>query len=249
MKLIPLISVIVALMLACGSNPNSQPAGLNQTDVHKVLAQEVIQTTNYTYLRVEENEIEQWLAVPKMEASAGGTYYYKGGGMLMKDFKSKELNRTFTEILFLEQVRSTPEFADKIIPPPTPHGADPHNTIPVTESKANTNVATDKKSVKIEPVKDGITIAELYKNKKSYSGKTVKVKGEVTKFNPYIMDKNWIHLQDGTDYSGKFDLTATTNFETKVGDIITLQGIIALDQDFGYGYAYELLMQDAKLVK
>ena len=169
MKLLPLTSIIVGLMPACGSDPNSQPAGLSQTDVHKVAVQEVIQTTNYTYLRVEENEIEQWLAVPKMEASAGGTYYYKGGGMLMKDFKSKELNRTFKEILFLEQVSSSPEFADKKIPPPTPQGANPHSTVPVTESKANTNVATEKKTVKIEPVKNGITIAELYKNKKSYS--------------------------------------------------------------------------------
>jgi hypothetical protein len=34
-----------------------------------------------------------------------------------------------------------------------------------------------------------------------------------------------------------------------VGDIVTLEGKIVLDQDFGYGYKYELLMEDAKIIK
>ena len=63
------------------------------------------------------------------------------------------------------------------------------------------------------------------------------------------MNKNWIHIQDGTDNSGKFDLTVTTDIEVKVGDTITLEGAIALDKDFGFGYKYEVIMEDAKLVK
>jgi hypothetical protein len=63
------------------------------------------------------------------------------------------------------------------------------------------------------------------------------------------MKKNWIHLQDGTDFSGKFDLAVTTDSEVKVGDNITVEGVITLDKDFGFGYFYEVLMEDAKINK
>ena len=74
------------------------------------------------------------------------------------------------------------------------------------------------------------------------------MKGEVTKFNPSIMDRNWIHLQDGTEFEGQFDLTATSLESFKVGSIVTLEGILALNQDFGYGYMYELLLEKATAV-
>jgi hypothetical protein len=63
------------------------------------------------------------------------------------------------------------------------------------------------------------------------------------------MKRNWIHIQDGTEYSGKFDLTATTDIEATVGETLTLEGTITLDKDFGYGYSYEVLMEDAKPIK
>jgi CRISPR/Cas system CMR subunit Cmr6 (Cas7 group RAMP superfamily) len=84
--------------------------------------------------------------------------------------------------------------------------------------------------------------------KKSYSGKVVKIKGKVTKFNPAIMEKNWVHIQDGTDFRNEFDITVTTNVFVTVGDTITFEGKIALDQDFGYGYVYKVLMEDGKPV-
>ena len=63
------------------------------------------------------------------------------------------------------------------------------------------------------------------------------------------MGKNWIHLQDGTDFKGKFDLTVTTNETVNEGDKISVEGMITIDKDFGYGYFYEVLMEDAKIIK
>ena len=68
------------------------------------------------------------------------------------------------------------------------------------------------------------------------------------KFSTGIMDKNWIHFQDGTSYSEKFDLTVTTNQEVNVGDIITIKGRISLDKDFGYDYFYDVIMEDAEII-
>jgi uncharacterized protein (DUF2344 family) len=110
-------------------------------------------------------------------------------------------------------------------------------------------VIVKKEEVNLQPAEQGITIAELIANKEKYAGKTVRVKGKVTKFNTKIMKHNWIHIQDGTEYAGKFDLTATTDVEVAVGETITLEGKVTLDKDFGYGYLYEILLEDSKLIK
>jgi hypothetical protein len=109
-------------------------------------------------------------------------------------------------------------------------------------------VAIEKMDVKVDPCNGCIKISDLLENKKTYSGKTIKVTGKVTKYNPEIMGKNWIHIQDGSEFQGGFDLTITTDQKAALGEIITFEGKIVLDKDFGYGYSYNVLMEDAKPV-
>ena len=71
-----------------------------------MLVKEVLQTSKYTYLLVTENSEENWLALPKMEASTGETYYYRNG-FKMTDFESKELSRKFAVVYFLESISKT----------------------------------------------------------------------------------------------------------------------------------------------
>jgi hypothetical protein len=63
------------------------------------------------------------------------------------------------------------------------------------------------------------------------------------------MNKNWIHLQDGTEFDGQFDLTLTTDQQFEVGSVVTVEGKIALDKDFGYGYSYKVLLEDGKIIQ
>jgi hypothetical protein len=163
----------------------------------------------------------------------------------MKDFLSKELNKTFKEILFIDNISSTSDFVKREIA-----------EVPSHQQMASSDTAAmsgkpvvAKIEVKIDPIAGGVTIADLYGKKASFSGKTVKVKAKVSKFSPDIMGKNWIHIQDGTESDGKYDLTVTSASTVKVGDIITLEGKITLNKDLGYSYFYEVLMEDAKIVK
>jgi hypothetical protein len=110
-------------------------------------------------------------------------------------------------------------------------------------------VKTTKADVKVEPCADCISIGKLLENKKSYDGKVIKVRGQVTKYNSGIMGKNWVHLQDGTEYNNGFDLTVTTDNTATMGELMTFEGKIILDKDFGYGYKYDVLMEDAKSLK
>ncbi|MCX6291679.1 MAG: hypothetical protein NT126_07930 [Bacteroidetes bacterium] len=213
--------------------------GQNAAAAHVVVAEEVLQTNQYTYIRAKEGTNEVWLAVAKMEAAAGTTYYFTGG-LPMNDFVSKELKRTFKEILFVDNISTQPSAAEN-------KAAD--NTQSSQAVSTGSSIPLEKKEVKLKHAKEDITIASLFENKKSYSGKKIKIKGQVTKFNSGIMKKNWIHIQDGTDFSGKFDLTITTDQEVKTGDNITAEGVISLDKDFGFNYFYEVLMEDAKITK
>jgi len=224
---------IILLMSNC-QGQNQEQSNTNNSNVHKAIVQEVIQTSSYTYLRVKENDKENWLAVPKMQVELGGTYYYEGG-MEMKDFHSKELGRNFESVFFLEKVSTSADGTKKVAPPTSPYTS--NNTSPVKPT-------ITKSEITVEPAEGCITIAELFSNKEKYAGEIVKIRGQVTKYNASIMKRNWIHIQDGTEHNGKFDLVATSNMEFKVGNIVTIEGKVTLNKDFGYGYSYEILLEE-----
>lgn len=235
-KMLLLIVVSLFVITACGENKEenkstNQPQMAAPTaQVHKVIVKETMDAQSYTYAYVEENGKEFWIAVTKMDVNVGDPIYYTNA-MEMKDFESTTLKRKFDSILFV---------ADASLNPITPKA----------DASAHTGAPqTGKKDVKVEKAAGGVTVAEIYKKKDDLKGKTLAVKGKVTKYNGGIMGRNWIHIQDGSEYDGKFDLLVTSHDDVKVGDEVTVEGVLALDQDFGYGYSYELLLEDAKVKK
>lgn len=100
----------------------------------------------------------------------------------------------------------------------------------------------------IEKAAGGKTVAEVYADKRDLDGKTVVVRGKVVKYTPRVMGKNWLHIRDGSGAEGTNDLTVTTDGEAKIGDTVVVTGTVTLDQDFGFGYAYEILVKDAAVV-
>jgi hypothetical protein len=120
---------------------------------------------------------------------------------------------------------------------------------PQTGMTHMTDAKAIKMDIKIEPAEGCITVGDLFSKKKDYSGKTVKIKGKVTKVNPAIMGKNWIHIQDGTGFEEQYDLTVTSEVIPEVGSIVIIEGKIALDKDFGYGYAYPIIMEEGKVIQ
>ena len=199
-------------------------------DVHTVVVQEVIQATSYTYLKVKEAGKDFWIAINKREIEVGTKISFMGG-LEMNNFQSKDLQRTFEKIYFVNRIVGS-ESSTTQQPMSMPHQTRPE---------------PEKKEISIEPAEGGITISELFTNRDSYADKTVLIKGQVTKVNRAIMDRNWVHLQDGTSDSSNYDLTITTEEEVNVGDVVTFEGKITLNKDFGAGYSYKVIMEQAKL--
>jgi hypothetical protein len=95
---------------------------------------------------------------------------------------------------------------------------------------------------------DARTVAEIWAQRTSLKEKPVSIRGKVVKFNEGIMGKNWVHLRDGTGASGKDnDLTITTADKTNVGEVVLVKGTVRVDKDFGAGYAYPVIVEDAKV--
>jgi len=230
MKLIYLLISLAILTVSCESNSSTKQNKIKNPNQHEVVVKEVVQTSSYTYILLQEEDAEYWAAVSKTEIEEGKTYYYESF-MEMKDFPSKELNKTFESIYFLSEISDQPI-------PTAQEAAEQQHT-----GKANTD---KNESISITPSEGAVTISEIYKNRNEYAEKTVKVTGQVIKVNTGIMNKNWLHIQDGTADGEDYDLTITTDDIASIGDVVIFEGKISLNKDFGYGYSYSVLMEDAK---
>ena len=111
----------------------------------------------------------------------------------------------------------------------------------------HTKPKVEAADIKVTPLEGGLTVEAVNKDKVNLAGKTVKVKGVVTKYNGGIMNRNWIHLQDGTKFGESVDITVTSDQPVKVGDTIVIEGTVALDKDFGAGYFYDIIIENAKI--
>ena len=204
-----------------------------ETVVHKIIINDFMDAGGYTYLNVQEGDKEYWMAVPNTKVEKGATVYYTDG-MLMKDFESKELGKTFDFITFSGGISATKELAAK--PAKNPH---------VKEKVAEENVV----EVNIAQPANGTSVGELYLKKESLKNKEIIIKGKVVKVNKNILDKNWVHLVDGTSFETKKDITITTDQLVKVGDTVTFKATVTLDKDFGAGYVYNLLLENGEIIE
>ena len=214
---------ILLFLIGCGKEPKKQKK--NSSFAHEVIAKEIIQVSGYTYVRSIEEGKEIWLAAPKFEGKVGQTYYFNEG-LEMLQFKSKELNRTFESILFLQKLHKDPSGSE--------------NEVPLIKKKP----LPKKENIKFEHIEGVTTVTELFGDPEKYKGKTIMVKGKVTKFNAMIMNKNWIHLEDGTSYGNDYDLIITSKESFEVGDVVTLECVVATNIDLGYGYKYKVLLEE-----
>ena len=95
------------------------------------------------------------------------------------------------------------------------------------------------------------TVEEVITKRIELKDKTVLVRGKVVKFTPEILNKNWIHLRDGSGSASDntHDVIVTTNDQAKVGEVVVVKGVVHVDKDLGSGYAYKVLIEEAALQK
>ena len=204
---------------------------------------ETMDAAGYTYVLLDTAEGQRWVAAQQTSVAVGDAVQ-TDQGMVMQNFTSQSLNRTFEVIYFsgaLQNLSATtlPEGQPATALPPGHPGT---SAAPVA---AGTIVADSA----VAAVEDGEDIAWVYANKDSLAGQPVSLRGKVVKYNANILGTNWLHIQDGSGSAadGSNDLVVTSAAEAAVGDTVVITGNIALEKDFGAGYTYPVLMEDASL--
>ncbi|MFQ5736099.1 MAG: hypothetical protein ACE5GY_04455 [Thermodesulfobacteriota bacterium] len=137
----------------------------------------------------------------------------------MSNLKSKALGRTFDRILFVNGVQSA-SAAPAVSKGPAPAAAGTY------------------------------TIEEVFSRKAELAGKVVRVRGKVVKVSNNIMNRTWVHIQDGTGGEGTNKIIfRSVNGTAKVGSTVTAQDRLETDRDFGFGYFYPVIVEDASFTK
>ncbi|MHB8578650.1 MAG: hypothetical protein ACYDA4_02175 [Ignavibacteriaceae bacterium] len=232
MKRIFLVIAVLGLfgLTSCSKkNESNQPVQNLPAGTHAVKVLDNMDAAGYTYLQVDENGNQYWIAAPQTPVNKGEIVYYTQG-MEMKNFHSNTLNRTFDSIFFVQSISKEPS----------------NNPVAAAHAPA---LNIPKEQISISPLKGGKTIAEIFSQEQTLAGKTIRVKGKVVKFNPNILDRNWIHIQDGTASGDNFDLLVTSKETVQVGDVITVEGTVAINKDFGAGYTYPVMIENAKITQ
>lgn len=93
------------------------------------------------------------------------------------------------------------------------------------------------------------TVEGLYQDKAKLGGHEVQVRGKVVKVNNGVMQRNFLHIQDGTGKQGSNDLTVTSQQTAEVGEEVVVTGKLAVNKDFGAGYTYPILLEEARITK
>lgn len=199
-------------------------------EVHTAKALEVLPTERYVYVKVEESGKQYWIATIRQEVEVGKTYFFKDG-LLKLNFESKEYNRVFDRIYLVSSIV------------PADHAHESGNIRSQAPSEIRPS-GTVEKPIRVE---GSVAIADLVSQPEKYAGKEIQLSGVCTKINPNIMGRNWIHLQDGT--KDDYDLVLTSSMIIPEGAVITMKGKVALGMDFGAGYKYDILIEDAVMVK
>lgn len=204
---------------------------------------ERIAVSPYVYLRLTTATGDLWVAVLDAPLTVGArvTVY---NALLMEQFESKTLKRTFDRIYFgsLDAPGALPT---EMAGTGTATGAAP-SAAGATPAVVAAPVAPVAKATGA----DARTIAELWTQKDRLANAVVSVRGTVVKYNAAVMGKNWLHLQDGSGDAtkGTHDLTVTTLDAASVGATVTITGTVHLNRDVGAGYTFALLVEDAKVI-
>lgn len=219
---------------------------------------EKIDVSQYSYLKLATASGEKWTAVPRTDKKVGEEVGV-GNVLAMQDYQSPELKRKFDVVYF-----GTLTGPDEAAPMPTAMGGAPGGPLagagegsatPSQMAAQHQAAIAGRPDVKVKKVAkatgaDARTVEEIWAQREKLKGKTVAVRGQVVTFTP-AMGKNFVHLRDGSGDSQKKDndVTVTTADAVAVGDVVTAKGVVTTDKNLGFGYAYPVMVEDAKIEK
>jgi len=241
-KIVMVLAVILtAGHSSMGADMCAAAAGGMDTKAAATFSGVVLATTNasrYTYVQVKNDKGTIWAAGPVFDVKVGDRVSVQGG-MPTRNFTSKVLNRKFDELYLAGSITLAGNEGASAEAGKLPAGH------PALSGKM---AAAEQAIPPIQKPAGGKTVAEIWAGKAELAGKTVIVRAKVVKVSSNILGMNWLHLRDGSGAEGDNDLVVTTKDDVHSGDVITVSGTVYTNKDFGSGYKYDVIMEDATII-
>lgn len=214
-------------------------AAVKEADRHSGMVLETIDVDGYSYIRLDQEGQEIWLASSPLTISKGEIIRFSGE-IVMKNFHSKTLDRTFPTILFVGDVQRMDAGSATLSRTlaTSPDVTDLHQNMAAKSVAATGPIA-------VESLEGGKTIAEIFEEHTLIEGQEVSLRAKVIKYSPEILGKNWITLQDGTGTAPDNKLVVTSSWTVAVGDEVIVKGKVKNNVDIGAGYNYKVLLEEA----
>ncbi len=231
----------------------------NETVALKGTIIETFDSGGYTYLQLDNGSKKIWAAISQAKVTVGDEVSLKSGAV-MQNFYSRSLDRTFEEIIFSGGIEGGATEAHTSAMKPQGMGSGFASAMkseggrmmqPAEEavSAGSSKAIVPFQELEVEKAEgeNGRTVEEIYLQAADLDGKKVKIRGKVVKISHNIMGKNWLHIQDGSGNPMKntHDLVVTTAAAPEAQSTVLVEGIVAKDKDFGAGYQYLVIVEEA----
>src|ERR1035437_8454141 len=175
-----LLAILVMLGISVGWAAEKPAAPKTASFKGKIL--EFKDVENYTYLLLKTKDGETWAAVARTPVKNGADVTIENA-MVMNNFESKSLKKTFDKIVFGTLGVAGASAAGA--------GGD------MAAAHSGVARAADVRDVKVPKASgpDARTVAEIVTKRAELKDKTILVRGKVVKYTREVLGNNWVHLQ------------------------------------------------------
>lgn len=197
---------------------------------------EALPAGRYLYVELNTGTGSVWVAAVA-DSIPKGTKVRCAPQMLMEDFYSQILKRTFPRLYFASLLTEPPKHSS--MPTNHPSLQEVHAGLAERGMPEAAEIKVD-----VPKAEGGKTIAEISAEREKLKGAEILLRGKVTKYNSDILGANWLRVRDASD---KRDLAVTTKAEAKVGDTVLIRGNLECNVNLGSGYSYDLIIRNAEV--
>lgn len=202
-------------------------ASAKELILHQGIVTQALHGGGYVYLEVDKKGQKIWVAYTDTPVEVGAEVRFIED-LVAENFQSQALNRFFERLIFTSSLEYRTQIPD------------------------SKHLAFIREVVAQSPyqVKGTISVLEAVKNRQKYANKSVKIRAKVVKISPNILGRDWVHLQDGTGEGEVARIVFVGKAEgIEVGEVVSASGKASLDKDFGSGYVYPIVIEEARFAK
>lgn len=235
-KVIVIIMVFVCFVALTGFRKSSGPASVHgemgAVAGHDGITVQVLAVEGYTYVELESGGEKTWIAAPSFKVEKGDRVL-ASKGIEMRNYHSRFLDRTFPVVWFVGTIEVVGK--DEV-------AVESKNEKPKEKRTVHSPVIGS-----IKKIDGGYSLEEIFARKKALSDKEVKFRAKVVKASGSILGSEWYHVQDGTGADAKLDLIVISKDKVEAGSVVVVTGTLLLDRDYGSGYRYDIIVENASL--